>query len=307
MSSVGVPAASLMCASRAEDDYHSTLKALQSRGRFPRKSLGQNYMLNSAINELMVKEAQLKEGDVVLEIGPGTGALTNALVNAGAHVFAIEKDPHMAMLVSERFNDNGRVKVVQEDFTRYHIEPQIMSFSDSVAPSSNYGQIAKVVSNLPFNIATDVLKLLLPMGDIFSHVVLLLQDEMALRVVGSLPGTPEYRQINIFVNFYSDPEYRFKVERTNFFPQPNVDAAVVVFKLKQVVEYPHVASPKGFFSMVNSAFNGKRKMLRKSLQHLCASSDVESALRTLGLPETSRPGELEMDDFVRLYNLLANQ
>lgn len=245
-------------------------------------------MLNPAINELMVKEAQLKEGDVVLEIGPGTGALTNALVNAGAHVFAIEK-------------------VVQEDFTRYHIEPQIMSFSDSVAPSLNYGQIAKVVSNLPFNIATDVLKLLLPMGDIFSHVVLLLQDEMALRVVGSSPGTSEYRQINIFVNFYSDPEYRFKVQRTNFFPQPNVDAAVVVFKLKQVVDYPHVASTKGFFSMVNSAFNGKRKMLRKSLQHLCASSDIESALRTLGLPETSRPAELEMDDFVRLYNLLANQ
>ncbi|XP_057855426.1 ribosomal RNA small subunit methyltransferase, chloroplastic isoform X2 [Cryptomeria japonica] len=250
-----------------EDDYHSTLKALQSRGRFPRKSLGQHYMLNSEINEFLVKEAQVNDGDVVLEIGPGTGSLTNVLVNAGALVFAIEKDPHMAALVSERFRDNGKVKVVQDDFTRCHIKSQIESFSASVREGSDPGRLAKVISNLPFNITTEVLKILLPMGEVFSHVVLLLQEETALRLV---------------------------------------DAAIVAFQLKRVQEYPPIVSPERFFSMVNSAFNGKRKMLRQSLQHLHASHDIQLALKTLGLPETSRPEELKLDDFVGLYNLLEN-
>ncbi|GLJ53937.1 hypothetical protein SUGI_1152630 [Cryptomeria japonica] len=289
-----------------EDDYHSTLKALQSRGRFPRKSLGQHYMLNSEINEFLVKEAQVNDGDVVLEIGPGTGSLTNVLVNAGALVFAIEKDPHMAALVSERFRDNGKVKVVQDDFTRCHIKSQIESFSASVREGSDPGRLAKVISNLPFNITTEVLKILLPMGEVFSHVVLLLQEETALRLVSASPRTREYRSINMFVKFYSEPEYKFKVHRANFFPQPNVDAAIVAFQLKRVQEYPPIVSPERFFSMVNSAFNGKRKMLRQSLQHLHASHDIQLALKTLGLPETSRPEELKLDDFVGLYNLLEN-
>ncbi|XP_042052975.1 ribosomal RNA small subunit methyltransferase, chloroplastic-like isoform X1 [Salvia splendens] len=76
---------------RQQDDYHSTLKALKSKGRFPRKSLGQHYMVNGSVNEELVVAANVKQGDVVLEIGPGTGSLTNVLVEAGATVLAIEK------------------------------------------------------------------------------------------------------------------------------------------------------------------------------------------------------------------------
>ncbi|KAL8500134.1 hypothetical protein ACS0TY_019937 [Phlomoides rotata] len=257
---------------KKQDDYHSTLKALNSRGRFPRKSLGQHYMLNASINEELVAAADVKEGDVVLEIGPGTGSLTNVLVNAGATVLAIEKDPYMAALVRERFAGLNRVEVV---------------------------------ANIPFNISTDVVKRLLPLGDIFSEVILLLQDEAALRLVDSSLKSSEHRPINIFVNFYSDPEYKIKVSRTNFFPEPKVDAAIVAFKLKQPVNYPHVSSVKTFFSMVNSAFNGKRKMLRKSLQHICPSPDIEAALSAANLPPTSRPEELTLQDFVNLHNLIV--
>ncbi|XP_021904503.1 ribosomal RNA small subunit methyltransferase, chloroplastic-like [Carica papaya] len=131
-------------------------------------------------------------------------------------------------------------------------------------------------------------------------------DETAVRLVEPSLRTSEYRPINIFVNFYSEPEYKFKVPRTNFFPQPNVDAAVVTFKLKQAREYPPVSSTKSFFSMVNSAFNGKRKMLRKSLQHICTSLEIESALGIAGLPATSRPEELTLDDFVKLHNIIVD-
>ncbi|KAL0428939.1 UNVERIFIED_CONTAM: Ribosomal RNA small subunit methyltransferase, chloroplastic [Sesamum radiatum] len=290
---------------RQEDDYHSTLKALNSKGRFPRKSLGQHYMLNASVNEELVAAASVKEGDIVLEIGPGTGSLTNVLVNAGATVLAIEKDPHMAALVRERFAGLDHVKVVEEDFTRSHIRSHMSSILPSRSPPDGTSCSAKVVANIPFNISTDVVKQLLPMGDIFSEVILLLQDEAALRLVDSSLKTSEYRPINIFVNFYSDPEYLLKVSRTNFFPQPKVDAAVVAFKLKQMVDYPRVSSIKSFFSMVNSAFNGKRKMLRKSLQHICPSPDIEAALCAAGLPPTSRPEELTLEDFVKLHNLIV--
>ncbi|ONI22842.1 hypothetical protein PRUPE_2G154300 [Prunus persica] len=287
------------------DDYHGTLTALNSKGRFPRKSLGQHYMLDSEINEQLTAAANVGEGDVVLEIGPGTGSLTNVLISAGAFVLAIEKDPHMATLVSERFSETERFKVLKEDFVKCHIHSHMSSLLASIEPSSADSRHAKVVANIPFNISTDVVKRLLPMGDIFSEVVLLLQEETALRLVESSLRTSEYRPINIFVNFYSDPQFICKVPRTKFFPQPNVDAAVVKFKLKQPAHHPSVSSTKSFFSMVNSAFNGKRKMLRRSLQHICTPMEIENALGNVGRPATSRPEELSMDDFVKLHNLIV--
>ncbi|XWS77112.1 hypothetical protein CRYUN_Cryun01aG0234200 [Craigia yunnanensis] len=282
------PSLQIACASKRsqDDDYHATLKALNAKGRFPRKSLGQHYMLNSEINEQLARAANVEEGDLVLEIGPGTGSLTNVLVNAGATILAVEKDPHMVALVGERFESTDRIKVIQEDFVKCHIRSHMLPMLESRKAMNASLIRAKVISNLPFNISTDVVKLLLPMGDIFSEVVLLLQEETAVRLVESSLRTSEYRPINIFVNFYSEPEYKFRVPRTNFFPQPKVDAAVVTFKLKQAPDYPSVASRKSFFSMVNSAFNGKRKMLRRSLQHICPSNEIERALGDAGLPTT---------------------
>lgn len=264
-------------------------------------------MLNSDINEQLAGVACIEQGDVVLEIGPGTGSLTNVLINSGAFVLAVEKDKHMAALVSERFSSTGKLKVLTEDIVRCHVRSHMSSLLESLKQLDPETRNAKVVANIPFNISTDVIKLLLPMGDIFSEVVLLLQEETALRLVVSSLRTSEYRPINIFVNFYSDPEYKFKVPRTNFFPQPNVDAAVVSFKLKLPTEYPQVSSSKSFFSMVHSAFNEKRKMLRKSLQHICTSLEIEEALKSIGLLATSRPEELTLDDFVKLHNLIAKE
>ncbi|KAF0935028.1 hypothetical protein E2562_029546 [Oryza meyeriana var. granulata] len=195
------------------------------------------------------------------------------------------------------------MQIIEEDITKFNVRSHFLPFLEEKSRHSK--KYAKVVSNLPFNVSTDVVKLLLPMGDVFSVMVLLLQDETALRLADASIQTPEYRPINVFVNFYSEPEYKLKVERTNFFPQPKVDGAVISFKLKNAGDYPPVGSHKSFFSMVNSAFNGKRKMLRKSLQHLCSSSEIEAALTSIGLLVTARPSDLVLDDFVRLHNHLT--
>ncbi|RWW61569.1 hypothetical protein BHE74_00031370, partial [Ensete ventricosum] len=169
--------------------------------------------------------------------------------------------------------------VLQEDFTKCHIHSHLSSLLEKNHKESS-PTYAKVRTSHYF-------------------------DEAASRLADCSLRTSEYRPINIFVKFYSDPAYIMKVERTNFFPQPNVDAAIIRFRLKRSAEYPSVASPKSFFSMVNSAFNGKRKMLRKSLQHMCPSAEIESALMTIGQTVTARPEELTLNDFVSLHNLIA--
>ncbi|KAL2611329.1 hypothetical protein R1flu_023021 [Riccia fluitans] len=287
---------------RSRDDIESVVRALQSRERFPKKWMGQHYMVNEKVNGKVVDAARISPGDLVVEIGPGTGALTKTLVAAGAHVIAVEKDPDMASLVAERFEGSGKVDVVNVDFLKWPLRNEVTKYLEKASLASGEQKLAKVVSNLPFNITTDVVKRVLPMGDLFSTMVLLLQDEAAIRLVDASPDSGEYRPISFVVQFYSVPEYKFKVPRKSFFPVPRVDGGVVRFDLKKESEYPPVASTKNFFSMINSAFNGKRKMLRNTLQHMFTPSKTQAALLSVGLPETARPEELTLVQFVEFYN-----
>eukprot|EP00850_Spirogloea_muscicola_P011544 SM000072S21178 [mRNA] locus=s72:122739:125026:- [translate_table: standard] len=279
---------------------------LPSRTRGPR-CFWQHYMVDEDVVRKVVEAAGVQAGDVVLEVGPGTGALTAALAAAGAAVVAVEKDPDMAAIVSERFYGFPGVEVVREDFLRWpattHMAKVLSRHAASGAaqPGSGAPRRAKVVSNLPFNITSDVLRRLLPMGSTFSNIVLMLQDEAALRLVEAAPRTPEYRPMSLCIHFFSEPEYLFPVSRKCFYPPPNVDAGVVSFALKEPALYPPVSTPKAFFGMVDAAFNGKRKMLRNTLQHLCSGpSGITDALASIGLPATSRPEELTMEHFVAL-------
>ncbi|CAM6104624.1 unnamed protein product [Calypogeia fissa] len=291
---------------RNVDDIGNTVRALQSRNRFPKKYLGQHYMVNETVNTRIVEAAQIQPDDLVLEIGPGTGSLTQALVDAGAHVIAVEKDPDMASLVMERFRHSNRVEVVQLDFLKWKVGSTMRKRLGQETLNSQQPKLAKVVSNLPFNITTHVLKRVLPMGDVFSRVVLLLQDEAALRLTDAAPAPVDYRPMTILVNFFSVPQYKFKVPRKAFFPQPRVDGGVISFDLKTPSEYPPVGSPKIFMTMINAAFNGKRKMLRNSLQHMFKAADIQVALLSSGFSDTARPEELSLTDFVAFYNTVSS-
>ncbi|KAL3682479.1 hypothetical protein R1sor_000501 [Riccia sorocarpa] len=297
---------SLSETAQSRDDIGSVVRALQSRERFPKKWLGQHYMVNEMVNVKVVEAARISPGDLVVEIGPGTGALTKTLVAAGAHVIAVEKDPDMASLVAERFSGSGTVDVVNGDFLKWPVRNEVKKQLQKAFLESGEQRLAKVVSNLPFNITTNVVKRVLPMGDLFSTMVLLLQDEAALRLVDASPDSGEYRPISLLVNFYSVPEYKFKVPRKSFYPVPRVDGGVVRFDLKKESEYPPVACTKNFFAMINSAFNSKRKMLRNTLQHMFTPSSTQAALLSVGLPETARPEELTLEQFVEFYNAVTN-
>eukprot|EP00897_Mesotaenium_endlicherianum_P007850 jgi/Mesen1/7093/ME000369S06415 len=311
---------------KQKDDPTSTLRALSSKSRAPKRWLGQHYMVNQEVTDKTVQAAHIQPGDVVLEVGPGTGALTQVLLDSGARVIAVEKDPDMASLVQERFADCDDVEVVEMDFLKWHVAAHMRealqsqqstgggegSSSSSSSSSPQGGSTAgtstrrcKLVANLPFNITSDVVYKMLPLGDLFSSVVLMLQDEAAQRLVLEPASKSEFRRMSLFVQFYSNPVYNFYVPRKDFLPPPNVDAAVVTFKLKRSHELPAVASTRGFFSMVNAAFMGKRKMLRNSLTTLYPADQVARALAAADLAPTSRPDELSLEQFLLLFNTLS--
>ncbi|GJP34108.1 hypothetical protein CLOM_g18573 [Closterium sp. NIES-68] len=344
-----------------------TAEALRSKSRRAKRWLGQHYMLHDDISRATVAAAAIQRGDLVLEVGPGTGALTAALVEAGAHVIAVEKDPDMVQLVRERFAHCPQVEVVHADILKWPVQAHLamrlhhplrgadgaaaegrgagarggaaegargtdgqageaalpLTAGDRLpaAPApgvagnrsreslgvSSSGQRAKVVTNLPFNITTDFLRLFLPLGHLVATVVCMLQDEAAQRLVDASPAPSQYRPMSVFVTYYADPTYQFFVSRRSFLPPPNVDAAVVSFALKPPMARVHVASPSEFFNMVNMAFQAKRKMLRSSLQPEYSSERVSAALEALTLPATARPEELSFQQFVLLFGKIHDQ
>lgn len=241
---------------------------LDSNDLRPKKSLSQNFLIDKNIVVKILKTANVAPGDLVVEIGPGPGALTEMLLDAGAEVIAIEKDTQFASHLS-RF----------KDLTVY--EGDVMDFPFDTIPRKG-----KVVSNLPYHLTSPILGLVLPRNDLFTSLTLMVQEEVARRIVAS-PGSKDYSSLSLFVRFFSDPEFAFKVSPRSFYPIPKVTSAVVHLTLKKR-ELPFETAP--FLKCIRRAFSKRRKMLRSTVPEL-----------NLGTYATKRPEELSIDEWIELY------
>jgi 16S rRNA (adenine1518-N6/adenine1519-N6)-dimethyltransferase len=252
------------------------LAFLRSLGVEPKKGLSQNFIVDGNVVKKIVKEAQIQENDMVLEIGPGPGALTEALALKGAQIFAVEKD----RVFAEALKRLPHVKVFAQD---------IRDFDFSQLPIT-----AKVVANLPYHLTAPILTLLTPRYDLFSSLTLMVQEEVARRMT-AFPKTKEYGSLTVFLNFYSTLRYAFKVSRHCFYPQPTVDSAVVSLTLKK----PPKVNEEAFFTFVRTAFQQRRKMVKTTLGH-----SVGPLLEQLGENPQARPQDLSLETYVKLFSLL---
>lgn len=260
---------------------------LDSLGTSPKKKLSQNFLIDGNIVRKMVSSSDVHPDDVVLEIGPGPGVLTQTLLQAGATVIAVEKDPVLAKALERFQNDNLFVYI--DDILQVPLKEILKKTKKT-----------KVIANLPYHITTPVLTHLLPHNELFSSIIVMVQKEVAERFTAS-PHSKNYSSITIFLQFYSKIEFLFKVSRSCFYPEPKVDSAVIRFDLR---EPPHDVDPEPFFHMVRCAFGQRRKMLRSSLSHLAPQAVVLEALeRSRILPE-SRPEELSLEQFLLLHQNL---
>lgn len=266
---------------------------LLDNGLSPKKVLSQNFLIDGNILNKIVTTASVEEGDVILEIGPGPGALTELLLTKKAHVIAVEKDRELCALLSRLENLPGKLSLYNEDIMAFSIE-------EHVRKELGNGKKAKVIANLPYHLTTPILEKLLPMHSLFSRIVVMVQDEVAHRLTAA-SGNKEYGSFTVYVNFYSSPSYAFQVKRRCFHPAPKIDSAIVAMDLRPP---PGDISPENFFQMTRAGFQMRRKMLRRSLAKLYPIEMVSHTLESLGINPECRPEELSIEQFLALYRSL---
>lgn len=269
------------------------IQFLAGLGISPKKGMSQNFLIDGNIIRKIVATAKVEPGDVVLEIGPGPGALTEALLEAGATVLAVEKDNTLAKALARIKSDRGTLKVFCEDIMEFDVDRILKTH---LKP----GQKAKVIANLPYHLTTAIVTKFVMLREIFAKLVIMIQDEVAKRYVSS-PGCKEYGSITVFLNYYTNASYGFKVSKNCFFPPPKIESAIVVLDLK---EPPYVSNEEKFFELTRTAFEHRRKMLRASLRDLYEQDAVTEALSSLGLDPQSRPEVLSLEQFILLFEKL---
>ncbi len=260
----------------------------------PSKDFSQNFLIDREVLETMVAAADLKKDDVVLEIGPGLGVLTTELAKRVRKVVAVEADRGMAEALREIMADNKNVEIVQED---------ILKFKISDLGFQNYGY--KVVANLPYQITSAVFRKFLSEEPRPNEMTVMVQKEVAERISAE-PG--EMSLLSLSVQFFGQPEITAVVPRTVFWPEPEVDSAILhIARIKSESEknLGQIDSGK-FFRLAKIGFSARRKQLHNNLSGGLRIPDqkVKEILVNLGFDERARAQDLGVNDWIKLVKKL---
>jgi 16S rRNA (adenine1518-N6/adenine1519-N6)-dimethyltransferase len=257
----------------------------------PRKQLGQNFLHDPNALEKIVATAELAPDDVVLEIGPGTGALTEYLARAARRVIAIEVDERLEPILKARLGPYDNVEVIYEDILQTYVAA-LVGKGDYV-----------VVANVPYYITSAILRHLLESEKRPRRLVLTVQLEVAERLIAK-PG--EMSLLAVSAQFYAKPRIVTRLNPAVFWPRPEIDSAVVRLDTydKPPVDVP---SEKAFFRVVRAGFGQKRKQLKNSLSEGLAISaaDAASLLERAEIDPRRRAETLSMEEWARLTRVYA--
>ena len=262
-------------------------EVIETHGLAARKSLGQNFLLDLNLTGKIARQAGGLEGYDVLEIGPGPGGLTRALLAEGARkVVAIEADPRCLPALAEiEAAAPGRLDVLEGDALKLDPLPQL------TAP-------IKVVANLPYNVGTELLVRWLTPADwppFWESLTLMFQREVAERIVAH-PGSKAYGRLAVLAQFRCEARICFSLPPEAFSPPPKVTSAVVHLTALPAPRFP--ANPRVLSEVVARAFNQRRKMLRASLKGLV--SDIQGLLESIGIDPQRRAETLALEEFCKL-------
>jgi 16S rRNA (adenine1518-N6/adenine1519-N6)-dimethyltransferase len=256
----------------------------------PNKRLGQNFLIDPNIVRKIVTLAELNTSDHVLEIGPGRGILTEALCRAAGRVTAVEVDPRLHAYLETRHWELSNVKLVCEDALVYPVE--------------NLPIGTVVVANLPYYISTPLLFRLLDQRGLFPRMVLMLQDEVADRLVAK-PGGSDYGVLSVMAQYAAQITKSFRVSPQCFRPIPEVGSAVVALRTHKPTSLSQ-QKEGAFRALVKAAFAHRRKTLVNSLRdEKYELHSLADTLQRLDIAPTRRAETLSVEDFLRLARALG--
>ena len=270
-----------------------TSDILKDLGASPYRGRGQHFLADRNIARRIVDIAGPGPSDVVVEIGPGTGALTGLLTERAGRVIAVESDRKLADYLTDTFRDRAEI-----------IFGDALSF-DFRKLGGEIGAPFLVVANLPYNISTELIFRLIDVREHIEKMVLMLQKEVARRL-GARPGTKEYGVLTVLVTMFCDVSIPLSVGPGSFHPRPKVDSRVVVFDMLAGPRVP-VKDMRLFRRVVKSSFGTRRKTLRNSLKSLSDIIDRDAISRVeveTGIDFTRRGETLTLGEFATIADSL---
>ncbi len=291
--------------------------ALDSAGLSPQHRFGQNFLIDLNLMRKVAATAELRPTDLVLEVGPGTGSLTELLLESGAQVVAVEIDRGLAALLRARFSSEPRLTLIHADALagKHSLAPDLLAAlnSSAVARTSDApspegrgsGQSGpppashrKLVANLPYQIATPLIIELLLLNPPFERLVCTIQKEVGQRLAAA-EDTEEYGPVSIIAQTLARVEVVAHLPPEAFWPRPKIDS--VLLKITPLA-HPEIAAgdARDFALLVQRAFQQRRKTLRRTFRDW-GISDPASLLEPLGLRPESRPEQLSPRDWQRLH------
>ncbi len=262
----------------------------------PNKLLGQNFLRDRSALAKIIKTADLKAGERVLEVGPGLGALTEELAKHAGRVVAVEKDKNLAKLLQEKFAAAPNVKIVSDDILKILDLGIDHLFKNLKLKIKNY----KVVANIPYYLTSHLIRLLLELPNPPQDIVLLVQREVAQRICAQ---PPKMSLLAISVQFYAQPQIIAKVPKGAFWPQPKVDSAII--KITPQSKRAKIDA-KQFFKVAKAGFSQPRKQLLNNLSAglKIPRPQIADFLAQAGLNPQQRAGTLTLDDWLKLTKLI---
>lgn len=261
------------------------------------KSLGQNFLISEDAVSSIIESASITKQDMIIEIGPGLGTLTQQLLEKAGKVICIELDTKMVNIITDRFSLYDNIQIINEDILKVNLQELIKK-----EKQENNLQNAKIVANLPYYITTPIIMKLLEDKLDIESITIMIQKEVAQRLLAE-PGDTLSGAITYGIHYYTIPENVVEVTRDSFIPAPEVDSQVIKLNIRKQPPVK-VKSEEKLFKIIKLAFMQRRKTLINALSNgnLYTKTEINQMLEALEIDPKIRGEKLTLEQFAEIAN-----